>query len=106
MKSGIDCKKSISFEKSHDLVLGSSVVRDLDQSKLINTDVVSISGGRIRDAHEHLKKCNDTYNRITLVIGGNDCAARSNPEPLDILASQYSDLLDEAKSHASEVFVI
>ena len=105
MQSSIASLSNTSPPKLKDLVLGSSVIRNLDNSKLIDTDVMSISGGRIKDIHQKLKDSDTSYGRITLVVGGNDCSARQDPETIDNLASQYVSLIDEAKLRAPEVCV-
>ena len=58
------------------LPLGSSIVRDYDENKLLDTTVISKPGGKIADATKEVAKLPPNgYDTITLVIGGNDCAA-------------------------------
>ena len=90
---------------SRDLLIGSSVVRDIDPAKLVNTDVISISGGRIRDVRKRLEDTSATYGRVSIVVGGNDCAAKTDPEPFEELVEQYKALVDHAKSVSTEVIV-
>ena len=86
------------------LLIGSSVVRDVDPAKLANTDVISISGGRIRDVQKRLEDTSATYGRVSIVVGGNDCAAKTGPEPLEDLVDQYKALIQHAKTKSAEVY--
>ena len=56
------------------LLVGSSLLRDIDPEKLLNTDVHSISGGSLLNVKDYIS---DTpagkYGRIVIVAGGNDC---------------------------------
>ena len=88
------------------LVLGSSIVRDIDENKLVGTKCVSISGGKISDAQNYLDSLprQEMFERIVLVIGGNDCDV---DQELDIkaLTDQYRDVINAAKAHSNKVTV-
>ena len=67
-----------SEEKERTLLVGSSLVRDMEQSHLVNTDVVCIPGGKISDVLKTVSQAEtDKYARIALVVGGNDCDPRN-----------------------------
>ena len=91
------------------VVIGSSILRDLDQDKLDNTDVISISGGKVPDIHRKLAELpKDTYNRVTLMVGGNDCdnpGSDVSPQAVTDIITDYRALITDAKSRAPEVFV-
>ena len=56
------------------LLAGSSIIRDISETCLDNTDVACRPGGRINDITEIVKKTPlDKYNQIVLVAGGNNC---------------------------------
>ena len=94
---------SFPMSKPRDLVIGSSMLRNLDREKLVNTDVISISGGRIRDVRKKLSDVDSSYGRISLVVGGNDCDARNDQEPIENVIEEYSALIQHAQSLAGEV---
>ena len=91
------------------VIIGSSIIRDIDESKLVATQCVSIGGGLVSDVQTALDELpsNSNLARIVLVVGGNDCDRRSeddNVEVVDILAT-YQDLILNAKSKAAHVSV-
>ena len=88
-----------------DLVIGSSVLRNIDQNKLKHTKVTSISGGRIRHIRERLSQDSGRYRRITLCVGGNDCGAMTDQQPIEDIICSYRELVKEAKSKCEEVYV-
>ena len=61
------------FRTQETLLLGDSLIRDVDQKKLTKTKVVSIPGGKIKDAVDKLQT-NQRYRSIVLSIGTNDCS--------------------------------
>ena len=88
-----------------DLVIGSSVLRNIDESKLVNTKVKSISGGRISDVREALLLDNTRYNKATICVGGNDCCARTDQKPVEDIVASYRELISLAQSKAAEVSI-
>ena len=72
---------------------------------LEDTKVVSLSGGRIDDVTEYLTKTDTKFKSVTLVVGGNDCAARTDPEPVAELVQKYSDMTKGAKRLADDIRV-
>ena len=96
------------FPKAHGtLLLGSSIVRDVDPDKLVSTKCISVSGGKIRDALSHLDSLprTETYERIVLVTAGNDCDQDDSALEIKNLVDQYRDLVKAAKSHANKVTI-
>ena len=86
------------------IVIGSSVLRDIDNEKIKNTIVHSISGGKIGDALQYV---NDLpagkYSTICLLIGGNDCDEPQTPTA-DIIKS-YNELIGNAMTKCTNVTV-
>lgn len=86
------------------LVLGSSVLRDIDNDKIQNTFVHSISGGKIKDAMTYIDDVPaGKYSNITLVIGGNDCEDTATTTA-DIVKI-YTDLIGKAQQKSTHVTV-
>ena len=83
------------------VLLGSSIVRDISESRLLNTDVTSISGGHINDISNALDKkpSDEKYDRAILVVGGNDCDPRdaTNTSPSTIV-DNYRRLVKQTKT--------
>ncbi|CAH1785508.1 unnamed protein product [Owenia fusiformis] len=75
-KQLIACKSDSSNSKKGTLVVGSSIVRDFDSDKLVNTDVECIRGGKIKDAHKHITNLDKQYDRIIFQIASNDAAEK------------------------------
>ena len=90
------------------LLLGSSIVRDIDERKLTATKRMCISGGRLKDMQDALDTESNTvkYERIILVTGGNDCDdfKQEAADACAILAT-YKDLISSAKLLADHVTV-
>ena len=105
--SGLEKRVAETTPAKHtrDLIIGSSIVAKIDQGKLVNTDVIGISGGRIRDVHKRLSDVDKSYHRVSIVVGGNDCAAKTDLEPIETIIDQYKSLIDQAQTVSSEIHV-
>ena len=92
---------------SHDtLVIGSSIVRDIDERKLVATRCISIGGGRIKDIHDKLDtSTNGRLSRLIILVGGNDCDGQSPSTDVTNLLAQYRDLIADAKMLADSVTI-
>ncbi|CAH1788314.1 unnamed protein product, partial [Owenia fusiformis] len=100
-------KSQNSNESDKTLVIGSSIIRDFDENKLNNTEVKCISGGKIKDVHEHLSKLNKPgpkpYKRIILQVASNDASQKdAKPEPI---VNEYKLMVTGAKTICDEVHV-
>ena len=98
------------LRRPHGTVLvGSSLVRDIDENKLYNTKVVCIPGGKINDIKDKISSMptQPKLERIVLVVGGNDCSSRDHEpqRPLMDLVDGYSDLIKCAQEVAVAVTV-
>ena len=93
----------------HTVVFGSSIIKDISESRLVNTDVICKPGGKINDISDVVSKCSTdkTYDRAVLVVGGNDCDPRERTDDRtasDIIA-EYRTLAKVTKSRANSVTV-
>ena len=87
-------------------VIGSSIVRDVDPDKLVNTDVISISGGTIPMIHDTVNGLTNIYDRIILMVGGNDCDSHNNASrPVSDILEDYRLLIQDTKSKTDTVHV-
>ena len=92
-------------EQDISLLIGSSIIRDIDATKLMNTKVVSLPGGHIKYVHNHIKNMGSTFKKVTVVVGGNDCTVTTDPEPVDELLHQFKDMVAEAKCLSADINV-
>ena len=94
--------------KGKSLLVGSSIIRDVSESRLDKTDVTCVPGGLISDVTNAVsKRPSDTYERIILVTGGNDCArkeAATQPTASSIV-EQYRTLVQLSKQKSRNVTV-
>jgi SMC interacting uncharacterized protein involved in chromosome segregation len=56
------------------LLIGDSLIKDIDEDKLVKTQVTSLPGAKLTDVMKHLQDNDRTYSSITCCIGTNDCA--------------------------------
>ena len=77
------------------LLAGDSLLRSIDEKKLLNTKVVSISGGNIKDVKEAVSKVDGPFDRVLCLAGTNDCS--SDAFDANCLSQQYKELVDVAK---------
>ena len=88
-----------------DVLIGSSLIRDVDERKLFNTAVTCKPGGKIADVTRQVATLTDkSLNGITLVTGGNDCATKPEKPVKDII-TDYRDLIDTATKKAGKVTI-
>ena len=85
------------------LLIGSSIIRDLNPEGIKDTEVICIRGGTIQDINEKLREKSIGYKRIVLVAGTNDCSHGITPENI---ISKYKELLVTAKQLATESVVV
>ena len=96
------------FPKAHGtVVLGSSIIRDIDPNKLVATKCVCISGGLIKDVQTELDNFppHCQLSGAVLVIGGNDCDNSGAGGDVTDILDQYKDLINTAKSIANSIAV-
>ena len=55
------------------LLIGSSLIKDILPAKLKHTEVKCLPGARISDVTDELLRSELTYDKVTVVAGGNDC---------------------------------
>ena len=91
------------------LLIGSSIIRDVDENKLLNTKCICIPGGYVSDVKEAVAKFPTTnkMRHIVLVVGGNDCEGgkSNNLTPTTDILSKYEELIKCATEVSSSVVV-
>ncbi len=96
-------------QQPKDLILSDSMLGDVDQNKLQNTKVISISGGRAQSLQDELKKPayhGARFNNLTIVSGTNDIKdANGEAEKVSAAIDKYKELISDAKAIADNVQV-
>ena len=86
------------------LLIGSSLIRDVNSATLVDTEVVCLPGGKLAGIEKKISELSSGYDTITVVAGGNDCdTSPSTPAPTVIDA--FASVIDAAKAKASTVTV-
>ena len=85
------------LNKPHGTVLiGSSIIRDISDYKLVATRCICRCGGVIKDLQEALDNLptDKPLSRIILIGGGNDCDFESDDLDVTGITAQYRDLVE------------
>ena len=84
------------FTDKPSLLIGDSLVSDVDSQKLHKTEVLSMSGATIEQVNNRLSqvKPKNSFRSIAVCVGTNDCSNKSLS--LDDIMISYSDLIDTA----------
>ena len=87
------------------MLVGSSLIRDIDERKLTNTKVLCCRGAHITDLTSKVQdlKDDDKFDRAVLVGGGNDCS--SLDADVSSLLDNYRYLIEVTKAKAYDVTV-
>ena len=85
------------------LLLGSSIIRDINPEALPNHEVKCMRGARADDLSQFLIKNNKKYKQITLVSGSNDCASDCSVEDV---VGKLNNLTDVATSFSEEPVIL
>ena len=73
------------------LLIGDSLIRNVDENKLDNTIVRSMSGGAIGDLHNKLSIDDKLYKKIFVCTGTNDCS--KSDMDIEVVTENVSTLL-------------
>ena len=89
------------------VLLGSSIIRDIDEGKLVNTKCVCIPGGCISDLKSKVTTFPTSHKlcRLVLVVGGNDCDSRSDERSIPDILSEFKSLMKAAQETSVSVAV-
>ena len=106
LNTKINCKAWQVHRKDKDnLLTGDSVIRDMDEKKLVNTKIHHHRGAKVNDIINDLDKLADEgpYINITLTVGTNDIADQT--AYMDGILDKYKTLLYKATDMAQKVTV-
>lgn len=78
------------------LLIGDSSIKDIDPQKLVKMQVVLQPACKVADINMHMDECADTYSKVVICIGSNDCAGESMDH--ESVVTNFKQLLVKAKS--------
>ena len=86
------------------LVIGSSIIRDLDEQLYKDTEVIAISGGTPKDITKELQaKTEEHFSKVIIVAGGNQ--VKGDSKMVKGAAQDMKETLTTAKGLAKQVAV-
>ena len=91
------------------LILDSSLVRNLDEHKLHDTEVLCLRGAKVADLAKELEMVRSsprTYSRILLLGGGNDASQDEEHVDLEQAISQYKTMVNTANEICDNVCIV
>ena len=91
-------KRPGEFSQRPTLLIGDSLIRDIDQTKLEKTVVKSKSGAKIKDIAGKLSQDNNKCKKIIVCVGTNNC---SEILDIDTLTQHINELLEIAAERVS-----
>ena len=83
------------------LVIGDSLLKSIDESKLQNTTVQSLPGAEISDVLHRLNDTDDIFMDVTVCVGTNDCG--KDDFVVGALTDTYRQIVTAAKDKVQDV---
>ena len=85
---------------SKTLLLGNSIIRDISEDMVCDTEVICHNGSRIQDIHKVVYDMDNitSYNKIILVTGCNACDSQTPPAEI---VDNYKELICHMKRKMS-----
>jgi hypothetical protein len=109
MKAKLENKKKEVFTEgncSH-LLIGDSLLRSIDESKLVNTVVRSMPGADAADVMHKMNEIDDIFMDVTICVGSNDCSDEDfEPKAVTDTYSQLVAAATEKVKDVSKVTVV
>ena len=101
-----DNKPSSSADQQDTLLIGDSILKDVNEKGLQNTKVECKRGAKISSIKEHLdSSMRDNKYKVVIIHGGtNDCT--TNDKETEDAAKTYEEMISEVKSRAPETKII
>ena len=78
------------------LLIGDSIIRNVDENKLDNTIVRCMSGATIGDVHDELSIGDKLYKNIFVCAGTNDCS--KSDMDIEVVTENFSTLLQVSQA--------
>ena len=96
LQNDLHQKKWQTFRNTKSLLIGDSLIRDIDQEKLVKTTVKHISGAKTKDVAQHLQEdadCEGPLGSVYVCVGTNDCG--DHDADLTEVANAYETMVTE-----------
>ena len=84
------------FRSAKSLLIGDSIIRDIDPEKLIKTTVKHLPGAKVGDIARHLSEdedCEGPLSNVYVCVGTNDCSDSS--ADVDAVAAAYEEMVTD-----------
>ena len=99
LESDLDKKTTEIHRNGQSLLIGDSLIRDVDEGKLVRTKIKAIPGANIKDITKHLSEEAGGYdiplNKMFVCVGTNNC---SSDLDLDTTSKSYQEMIDTMKT--------
>lgn len=108
LNTKLQCNTWRSFTNKQSLLIGDSLLRDIDEDKLHNTKVRCHSGATVKDITQHIAtevEKSATYDSVYVVVGTNDCDEKKNEESVQSILDEYKILIEKSKIVAENVII-
>ena len=99
LQNDLQQKKWQTFRNKKSLLIGDSLIRDIDQDKLIKTTIKHIPGAKVSDVVQHLHEdmdCDGPLGNVIVCVGTNDCS--DHVADLDEIADSFEAMVAELNS--------
>jgi lysophospholipase L1-like esterase len=99
LQSDIQQKTWQSFRNTKSLLIGDSLIRDIDQEKLLKTSVKHIPGAKVSDVARHLNEdveFEGPLKNVYVCVGTNDCSDQD--ADLNEVAEAYEAMVTDVNS--------
>ena len=106
--SSRNSQESSNESASKTLIIGTSLLRNLDEGKLDQSEVRSLSGAKMRDIATELEAMASDglhYGRVVILAGGNDAAQPVESLDLESTMTAFNDAVVAAKKLSNDVAV-
>lgn len=93
-------------KENQTVVIGSSIAKHFDESKLVNTKIISKSGAKLDTIKKTMKSLPEkqVYDKLILIAGGNN-VSETDSTLLSNVVTEYKGVIQEAKKHSRKVIV-
>ena len=89
----------MSFRNKPTLLVGDSILRDIDENKLAKTCVISKSEATTKDIADIIQQDDNDYSSVIICAGSND--SKKEPFDLDIITSNFKDIIEKATNNVA-----
>lgn len=103
LENEIQANKWKSFRNKRSILIGDSLIRDIDEEKLVKTTIKSIAGGKVTHIAQRYSEdtlSEEPVSHIYVCIGSNDCSDE-DMKPEDVI-TPYESMVEDMKRQVSQ----